>query len=211
MCGRCSIASVDCNWPELAPDGRQKHLTATPLSRNPSPESFGGDAPKFYPHAADSWFVPNVTDPSLDDFEFQGFMDLMIDWAPEMTATVPEVGEDAWLFDYWYEKWLPSLLHKHSSPRYWDFSYIKSMALKHPPLMETALACAAMSHYFKPSSDPNWMSKMRDKALTHHTASIAALRDEMSTGRLDGTEDWFLATITGLTLFDVSNSGRQIF
>jgi hypothetical protein len=45
---------------------------------------------------------------------------------------------------------------------------------------------------------------MRDKALSHHTAGVAGLRDEMASGRLDGSEDWVLATINGLTLFDVS-------
>jgi hypothetical protein len=90
VCARCSVAHLTCAWPsaeEVAHDGRHKHSLPSSGSSHKTAESPHSTVSKFSPHAADSWFVPNATD-GVSDFELQGFMDLMIDWAPE---TIPKV------------------------------------------------------------------------------------------------------------------------
>ncbi len=77
------------------------------------------------------------------------------------------------------------------------------MAVEHQPLMDTALACAAMSISYKISTDATWMVRMRRKTLLHYTSAVTAMRECIESGAVSDTEDWLLATVNNLTLFEV--------
>lgn len=212
-------ASVECKWPspadlaedrrhhkarKIAPAAAAAAATATAVSTGTStstPESHPDQ-----PQAVDAWIKPAFNESSDDDFGLTDFMDLMIDWAPDAMSPVIDVDDQTQLFDYWYMQFLPSLVHGQSNPRYLDFSYPRQLALDHAPLRDAAMACAALSLFQKASTDEASMKILRAKALFHHTSAVAAVRHELTSGSVDGTEDWLLATIYCLTLFDVSGN-----
>ncbi len=107
------------------------------------------------------------------------------------------------LLSYYANHMLPSFIHTRSHPQYFDVSYICSMILAHKPLKDTALACASMTMSWKLSKDKNWHMKMGCKAYFHHRSAMMAVRSQVQSGGVDGTEDWLLATANQLTLFDV--------
>lgn len=106
------------------------------------------------------------------------------------------------LFTYYSRTFLPSLVHGYSNPQYQNHTYWINLARSNKALMEAALACSAMSISHKISSDPQTVSRLRQKALIHQTIAITTMRQSIESKSADGTEDWLLATVILLTLFD---------
>jgi hypothetical protein len=119
----------------------------------------------------------------------------------------PEVqpNRDPALFTYFDNEFLRSLVQKDCLPRFHDFSYICDMAEEYQPLMNIALACAALALSFdEPTEDDGSMPRLRRRAVLYRHSGVSLITEFLQSGAADGTEDWILATVNGLMLFDVS-------
>ena len=105
---------------------------------------------------------------------------------------------------FYFKQMLPAFIHAKSHPRFMECHYMCGLVQGSQPLRDTALACAAMTLSWKPSSDPRYGMKMRRQALSYKTSALASLQAQIANGSVQGTEDWLLATANQLTLLDVS-------
>jgi hypothetical protein len=105
---------------------------------------------------------------------------------------------------FYFKQMLPSFIHAKSHPRFMECHYVCNLVQDSQPLRDTALACAAMTLSWKPSSDPRFGTRMRRQALSYKTSALASLQAQIANGSVQGTEDWLLATANQLTLLDVS-------
>ena len=99
------------------------------------------------------------------------------------------------IFSYFSNRFLPSLVHKEAHPRYHDFSYTISMALRFRPLMDISLATSLIS---MSSKNPQY----RVKGMEYYFKAIHALREGMANGLYDGTEDYLLISVVALCFFE---------
>ena len=105
---------------------------------------------------------------------------------------------------FYFKQMLPGFIHERSHSRFMECHYMCNLVQDSQPLRDTALACAAMTMSWTPSSDPRWGIRMRRQALSYKTSALASLQEQIANGSVSGTEDWLLATANQLTLLDVS-------
>lgn len=94
-------------------------------------------------------------------------------------------------------EFLPSRIHPGSHTRFFDFSYLYEMALAHSALLNACLACAASAvgaSFQVPESQSG--------ADQRYSRSISLLRKKIQGGECDGDEDWLLATVVILSLYE---------
>lgn len=99
-------------------------------------------------------------------------------------------------------EFLPGRIHPGSHPRYLDFSYAYDMALSSPPLLNACLACATSALGTKYQ-----VANAELRAERFYAKSIHALRGILEEGGCEGSEDWLLATVVILCLYENRRPG----
>jgi Fungal specific transcription factor domain len=101
------------------------------------------------------------------------------------------------LFIHFINQFSPLLVRPHAHPGFADHSYIFSLALGVPALMDVFLACSAI-HLSE--NHP----RMESIAMKHYSSAVTVLRKLIDEKEVDGTEDWLLTMAIFLCLFEVS-------
>ena len=100
------------------------------------------------------------------------------------------------IFEYCLGVFVPSQFHPHSPTTKVLVSYMAAMALEYRPLLDALLATAALV------MSPNSQAPKAMPATPYHSGIIGLSRD-IESGKVDGTEDCLLATLTWLCAFEV--------
>ncbi|KFY01598.1 hypothetical protein O988_02668 [Pseudogymnoascus sp. VKM F-3808] len=198
-CGGCCHVLMECLWPtsqHLLEDGRRRMRS----KRSPRPESKTStsnedkSSPRSPTIATEGPTKPNEipNNNQLSNYT----TDL---WSNHAVVSLNGNGADD-LFRYYVKQFLPCLIHERSHPRFHNGSYWINLALGNDTVMEAALACAATSISYMVSSDRKTVMRTRQRALTHQTAAIRAIRRCIELGSVNGTEDWLLGTVVLLTI-----------
>ncbi|APA10085.1 hypothetical protein sscle_05g048550 [Sclerotinia sclerotiorum 1980 UF-70] len=99
---------------------------------------------------------------------------------------------------YYQREVIPSTTHKYAHPGYLDYSYQFSWLSTYPTLSIATAASAAMHLSM---TQPRY----RNIALEYYNKAIRGVRQMISEGVVDGTEDWILGTVI---LFDLIERWR---
>jgi hypothetical protein len=208
VCSGCSSRkSLECKWPTEHDNAQDRRLrkvtirtTVTTCSETTNsdsgyastPEEQKGENQVMVLHQHDQH---QQSPKSPNQWSDKGSPDLTVGYGwnnePVMLA-------------FYFKQMLPGFIHSKSHPRFMECHYMCNLVQDSQPLRDTALACAAMTMSWKPSSDPRWGLKMRRQALSYKTSALASLQAQIANGSVLGTEDWLLATANQLTLLDVS-------
>jgi hypothetical protein len=204
--------SLDCVWPDaqhILEDGRRRQTSvigslarSDSRSRSGPTASLAGREDRLSLASTLAGGDLGESKGTADPQWTSSIIELQSKWAsPPMVSPPSRAGTEE-LFTYYSRTFLPSLVHEYSNPRYQDHTYWINLTKSNKALMEAALACSAMSISHKISSDPQTVFRLRQKALIHQTVAITTMRQTIESGSADGTEDWLLATVILLTLFD---------
>lgn len=202
-CARCVNSAMKCEWPtaeQTAEDGRH-HRGGSSVPK------FGGnidDEQATSEGAMDSQAesLPETETGSSSVSSLPGLEYLLEFYTP--LELLPQPKTDSVLFAYFENVFLLSLVQKDCLPRFHDFSYMCAMALDYQPLMDVALACAALALSLEDSTEFESRSQLRQKGLLYRNSALLAMGEDVFSGNVDGTDDWLLAMVNGLMLFDVS-------
>jgi hypothetical protein len=96
------------------------------------------------------------------------------------------------------------LLRSFAHPRYRDNSYVFSIGLNSPWVMDAFLGLAAFYISFQ---DPS----LRPVALGYYNAAVRGLRSNIGTLSGEGTEDVLLTSTIFLGLFEVIRTPRRAY
>lgn len=195
-CGGCCHVFMKCVWPSsqhLLEDGRRR--TRSSRSESKTSTSNEDEPSPLSPTIA----TGGPTNPNgiFDDNQLSNC--IMNLWSNHAVVSLNGNGDDD-LFRYYVKQFVPCFIHEHSHQRFHNGSYWFNLALGNDAVMEAALACAATSISYMVSSDRKTVMRMRQRALTHQTASIRAIRGCIELGSVNGTEDWLLCTVILLTV-----------
>ncbi|KAH8645710.1 hypothetical protein BX600DRAFT_556119 [Xylariales sp. PMI_506] len=94
-------------------------------------------------------------------------------------------------------EFLPGRIHPHCRPHFFQFSYTYEVAPQWPALLNACLACAAGAIGARLGISP-----ARTGADQFYGRSVRALRTAIEDGSCDGSEDWLLATVVILCLYE---------
>lgn len=97
---------------------------------------------------------------------------------------------------------LPSRIHPGSHMRFFDFSYVYEMAMSHPTLLNACLACSASA-----IGTSFQVPESQSGAGQRYSRCISLLRNKIQRGKCEGSEDWLLATVVILSLYENRQPG----
>lgn len=100
------------------------------------------------------------------------------------------------IINYSINYYLPIQVHHYPGREPMDQSYLVSMSLHFPPLMNALLACSALTLR---SGTKDWQSF----AIKNYIRALHEIRLRIADGSFTGAEDCFLATIMWLCIFEV--------
>lgn len=119
---------------------------------------------------------------------------------PSRLYAVPantEESKSTLLFAAFMQEFLPSRIRPRSHPSFFQFAYTYDMAPRHPALLNACFACATTVIGAKLES-----TQAQIKADEFYARSVRALRTTIQNGGCEGTEDWLLATVIVLCLYE---------
>ncbi|QDS68969.1 hypothetical protein FKW77_008901 [Venturia effusa] len=230
-CQNCMRNDLECLWPSkesqkdrrhlkrkihaldsTTVDSNKNHVQALALVTSSSPKStakhveFNAIARTDTPlsevkHKWPSWILPRVEEVSVSP-DFTG--DHTIAGLGQV-LTAPIRTEESCSLDllsFFLKDFLPSRIHPASHTQFSDFSYVHEMAMSHPPLLYACQACAlsAIGTSFK-------VPECKSGAVQRYSRSINLLRKRIQGGDCEGSEDWLLATVVILTLYENRQPG----
>jgi hypothetical protein len=136
----------------------------------------------------------SINSPSVDGIaEYTIFEPTQLSMAPMKT----EESNSRDLLASFVHNFLPSRIHPRSHTRFFDFSYVYDMALSHPTLLNACLACATSDLGAKIQ-----IPESKSGADQCYTRCIRLLRGTIQGGGCEGSEDWLLATVVILCLYE---------
>lgn len=188
---RCIRTNVTCTWctpNRLARDGRRERRSFARATRPKSDSE---------PGFLSAWSGSRI------EIEKRRWMEISNSQIYTLSL-IPT--EESVLFLYCFNHLLPSLLQPESHTRYSNFAYWRMLASDHAPLRDIALACSALSMPCERLYDAYSMRSMRQKSLKYQISSSKKVRQRIESGLASGTEDWLLATVNCLTIFEVSQA-----
>lgn len=148
-----------------------------------------------------SWIVPRVE-------EFDQSIDItggytVFELGQLLTApTHTEESSSRDLLASFVNDFLPSRIHPGSHTRFFDFSYVHEMAMLHPTLLNACLACAASA-----IGTSFQVPESQSGANKRYSRCISLLRNKIQRGECEGCEDWLLATVVILSLYENRQPG----
>jgi hypothetical protein len=155
---------------------------------------------------------PSWTSPRVEDLNCNTFNSPVINEIAEYTIFTPsrllkaalntEESNSRDLLASFVHNFLPSRIHPRSHIRFLDFSYVHEMALSHPTLLNACLACSlsAIGARFR-------VLESQSRADRCYARCIRLLRDAIQGGECEGSEDWLLATVVILCLYENRQPG----
>ncbi|QYS99609.1 Zn(2)-C6 fungal-type domain-containing protein [Trichoderma simmonsii] len=203
-CKNCSRNALECIWPSKEQEKDRRHL---PRSRQSTDEDGGGDEL----NALVGWDRPGNP---IHELFFNTVFSPSAPLSPKdsLFYTVPpslsvvrsnvEEPDTTVLLVAFANEFLPGRIHPGSHPRYLDFSYAYDMALSSPPLLNACLACATSALGTKYQ-----VANAELRAERFYAKSIHALRGILEEGGCEGSEDWLLATVVILCLYENRRPG----
>jgi hypothetical protein len=116
---------------------------------------------------------------------------------PVATISIDEDAQFS-IINYSLNYYLPIQVHHNPERDPVDQSYLISMSLRFPPLMNALLACSALTLR---SGSKHWPSF----AIRSYVLSLHEVRQGIAGDRFTGTEDHLLATVMWLSIFEVTH------
>lgn len=116
---------------------------------------------------------------------------------PVPTISIDEDAQFS-IISYCINYYLPIQVHHNPERDPVDQSYLISMSLCFPPLMNALLACSALTLRFGSKDWPSF-------AIQSYVLSLHEVRQGIADGRFTGTEDHLLATVMWLSIFEVTH------
>ncbi|TID22931.1 hypothetical protein E6O75_ATG02105 [Venturia nashicola] len=225
----CVRNALECPWPskELEKDRRHLKRNIVPLDSTIVADDYVNDmqalalitssSPKVIIHHVEcnlvyptesqvpqeniewpSWIVPRVEefDHSLGGYTLPELGQLLT--APIRTQDSSSLD----LLAFFVKDFLPSRTHPGSHTRFLDFSYVHEMAMLQPTLLNACLACAASA-----LGTSFQVPESQSGAEQRYSRCISLLRNKIQGGECEGDEDWLLATVVILTLYENRQPG----
>jgi hypothetical protein len=204
VCSGCSSRkSLECKWPTEYDNAQDRRLRKVTIRTTVTTCSENSNSDGEYVSTPEEQKVENQMMVLHQQDQQQSPKWLHKSSSPDLTVGFGWNNEPVMLAFY-FKQMLPGFIHSKSHPRFMECHYMCNLVQDSKPLRDTALACAAMTMSWKPSSDPRWGFKLRRQALSYKTSALASLQAQIANGSVLGTEDWLLATANQLTLLDVS-------
>ncbi|KIW03941.1 uncharacterized protein PV09_04778 [Verruconis gallopava] len=197
-CENCSRNALKCSWPTKDQEKDRRHRPRKDLRHDPI-----GDGEGILALIRSSGHVMPLDDPLLQSTfssaspitrtPFQWRFQAQLVESPSAT----EESSSPILLAYFVHEFLPRRIHPRSDRQYFDFSYTYELARSCPTLRYACSACAMCA-----LAEKSQAQELASRAHQFYSQSICSLRRALQGGACDGTEDWLLATVVTLCLYE---------